>query len=520
MRHFVSSFVISPKYHTTWHLSLSSVSFNNSIVDGTFKAAVDDRTASPLIEWEDSHLPSPRIAEDTSAIVKAEASLETSELPKTVVMMNTNARGVSNRSVSDAQEIFGADSVFSTSTPDDMYAVLQKAFGASSNNIKHDVLVVMGGDGTLSLILQTLCEILQASSPSLSLEGAVSNLPLIAYVPMGTGNAVGSVVGCHYSPKMPSMKRRKQSRFGWLRSMWRLRRSERFRATLLQLRDALLHPSQPASGTAVSKGSIVELPILEITSTSTTTRQTSSSLCFFAGGTLCYFAIPFTKNCSFVLKSLTQLPECIIILHTVGFDSLMLNDFKRIKEWSQRTGVLRRFLSSVAGYCVALVCKTLPQTILRSSHKVRVQVTTSKEAWWVDHRRGDYVERTREPLLYQGETGIIAGSTVPYYGGRLRLFPFARMTLDQMHLRLGRIHPWTGFVNIPSIFSGSYRDTSNEFGVLDFIGSDFTVHVSNPSSDKAGFPLQHSGESGGPVSSFRLRVLKTPIRFWSLLPDR
>lgn len=198
----------------------------------------------------------------------------------------------------------------------------------------------------------------------------------------------------------------------------------------------------------------------------------------------------------------------------------MLNDFKEIKEWSQRTGVLKQVLSSVAGYCVALVCKTLPQTILRSSHKVHVRVTTPEEAWWVDHRRGDFVQRTRDALLFEGETGIIAGSTVPYYGGRLRLFPFARMTLDQMHLRLGRIHPWTGFINIPSIFAGSYRDTSNQFGVLDFIGSDFTVHVSNPSSVHAGFPLQHSGESIGPVSSFRLRVLKTPIRFLSLLPER
>jgi hypothetical protein len=198
----------------------------------------------------------------------------------------------------------------------------------------------------------------------------------------------------------------------------------------------------------------------------------------------------------------------------------MLNDFKELKEWSQRTGVLRQFLSSLAGYWVALICKTLPHTILRSSHKVRVHVTTTKEAWWVDHRRGDFVQPTREPLLYEGETGIIAGSTVPYYGGRLRFFPFARMTVDQMHLRLGRIHPWTGLINIRSIYKGSYRDASSAFGILDFIGSDFTIQVSNPSSDEAGFPLQHSGESIGPVSSFRLRVLKTPIRFWSLLPDR
>jgi hypothetical protein len=259
----------------------------------------------------------------------------------------------------------------------------------------------------------------------------------------------------------------------------------------------------------------------------------------------------------------------VIVELLVGFDSLMLNDFKEIKEWSQRTGWCTQFLSSVAGYCVALVVKTLPQTILRSSHKVHVQVIANdiQNTLWVDHRRGDFVQSCRtstatnnnnnnmttNPILYEGETGIIAGSTIPYYGGKLRLFPFARMTLDRMHLRLGRIHPFTGFLNIPFIFNGSFRDRSrSNFGVLDFIGSDFTIHVSpiakptslpplpppqSSTNDSnisnctttttttttnavVGFPLQHSGESVGHVSSFRLRVIPTPIRFLSLLPER
>lgn len=222
----------------------------------------------------------------------------------------------------------------------------------------------------------------------------------------------------------------------------------------------------------------------------------------------------------------------------------MLNDFKDVKAWSKRTGILTRVLSSVTGYCVALIVKTLPKTVTKSSHKVQVRLTTldPDNTLWVDHRRGDFVRQCKKEqgsssnpgLLFEGETGILAAGTVPYYGGGLRLFPFARMTLDKMHVRLGRIHPVTGFFNIPAIFAGSFRDTSDRgFGVLDFIGSDFEVQVLSSASSTPpksgvrvgggavdGFPFQHSGESVGHVESFRLRVVEEPVRFLSLLEER
>ena len=211
--------------------------------------------------------------------------------------------------------------------------------------------------------------------------------------------------------------------------------------------------------------------------------------------------------------------------YTAGFDSLMLNDFKTIKKWSERTGLFTGMLSSVVGYVVTLLIKTLPKTVFRSSHIVNVQVTTNQlnNTYWVDHRRGDFVQPCTTPILYNGTTGIIAGSTVPYYGGKMRLFPFARISSDKLHLRVGRIHPLIGFINLFQIFSGTYRDFSRKrFGVLDFIGNDFTINVSSGGKDAVtnSFPLQHSGESMGPVSSFRLRVIDAPVRFLNLLPDR
>jgi hypothetical protein len=91
---------------------------------------------------------------------------------------------------------------------------------------------------------------------------------------------------------------------------------------------------------------------------------------------------------------------------------------------------------------------------MNQKHIIHVKVQTSDidNTVWIDHRRGDLVRKViaekkdddKEDglvLLYQGNAGIVAASSTPYYGGGLRLFPFARMTLNGMQLRIGRIHP-------------------------------------------------------------------------------
>ena len=238
-------------------------------------------------------------------------------------------------------------------------------------------------------------------------------------------------------------------------------------------------------------------------------------------------------------------------------------------------------LSSVAGYVVALITKTLPQALRYGTHKIHVDVTTTdRDTLWVDHRRGDFSElaiatsdnsttassttQQQQHMIYSGTTGIIAAATTPYYGGGMRLFPYARLMPDKLQLRVGRISPLTGFVNIPAIFEGSYREKTNAFGCLDFIGKDFEVEVRSARYDeyvkrksekrkgkkrrrllnwlrlrrriedskddtavandkepiKRGFPFQHSGESMGCKERFRLRVVQQPVSFVSFLEPR
>jgi len=495
-----------------------------------------------------------------------------------------------------------------------------------ANLQKYSLVVPVGGDGTLSGWINTMVdEILlfhklehdfeddryeedgtskegttssneTCATPVMSVEKALEQMPLVGYIPMGTGNGLGYVIGCkvNNSEEREGAKKSIVSRLNVL-SYMKQRKLERARRVMVKLKevgDAVQEAEQQQqrrtnqqeekgqqkldiANAVAGKCSIVEMPLMEVTHpsdddddvpTSTTTSPTTPTpdeekgdLCFFGGA---------------------------------GFDSLMLHDFQQIKAWSKSSKSAPAFvkdaLSSVAGYCVALVARTLPQALRHGTHRIHVEVTTEDEGTlWVDHRRGDFSELAvpkgggggsgdgsgsettesssltsspRKHLIYSGTTGIIAAATTPYYGGGMRLFPYARLFPEKLQLRLGRISPLTGFFNIPSIFEGSYREKGERtFGCLDFVGKDFEVEVrsaryeeyvrkrverkkrrrrgifggggggggnnedgSNGKKQKVskGFPFQHSGESMGVKERFRLRVVQEPVKFVSFLHPR
>ena len=461
--------------------------------------------------------------------------------PMVAIVLNTNARSVTPDLIPMAQAIFGPSAVYVTSTVEEAQQAAHDIIAS-----KVPLVIPVGGDGTLSSIIHYMTRAIlrhqcqqdhhhhynntsNTNNNTTTVDQAIPSLPMIAYIPLGTGNGAGSVVGCYSPTRRPWWKRiigGKRTRKQELQTVMTLLQS------LGQTIQQYSTPSYPYSWLDHWKESpidVVELPMMELTTSQQQQQQQQQTnmgdVCFFAG---------------------------------VGFDSLMLQDFQQIKEWSKRRNILKESLGSVLGYCVALVSLTLPKCITRQAHQVHVEIATrhASTTYWVDHRRGDVLRPVLLPitnqsqdesvLLYHGTAGIVAAGTLPFYGGGLRLFPFARMTLDKMHLRVGRIHPLRGFVNIPKIFQGSYRDQrKHTFGCLDFLSDDLDITVSSsvPSTtttttttttgneqtntdtngieqEKEGYPLQHSGESVGTCKHFRLRVLPHPVQFVTFLPPR
>eukprot|EP00592_Proboscia_alata_P023737 CAMPEP_0194415118 /NCGR_PEP_ID=MMETSP0176-20130528/13862_1 /TAXON_ID=216777 /ORGANISM="Proboscia alata, Strain PI-D3" /LENGTH=516 /DNA_ID=CAMNT_0039219559 /DNA_START=115 /DNA_END=1665 /DNA_ORIENTATION=+ len=455
-----------------------------------FMVATEHVTNGEIAQESSSNKP---ITSVTSAPSKKSVSRYENKM---AILLNLNAKCVTPAVIQTAREMIGSEHVFVTRTEEESHVVTRRIV-----ELGYGLVVPTGGDGTLCSVINSVVaarDALQSRDGSGGGDdGAGMPLPKFAFLPLGTGNGMGSLVG-------PQIRGR--------------RRTQKTLTLLTQLLS-----QQQRTATALPT---IRVPMMEL---SAPNPEVNRKLCFFAGA---------------------------------GFDSLMLNDFRALKGWSVRRNVLKGLLGGVAGYCVALLVRTLPRCLLRGHQRLTCRITVPKptaggnddnddipETYWIDPRRGDMatpVTSSQAPpprdrasafpqpiqpdhnLLFEGTTGIIAAGTSPYYGGGLRLFPFARIfpahstssstkrlqkNRNTLHLRLGRIHPLTGLVNLFQIFRGTYRERNMK--VLDFVGNDFHVELSDP------YPFQFSGEAvERPLSSFRFKAFDEAVEFVDFIEPR
>lgn len=171
----------------------------------------------------------------------------------------------------------------------------------------------------------------------------------------------------------------------------------------------------------------------------------------------------------------------------LGYDSLLLNDYNWLKK-HVRGPIARPVIQSVAGYFAALFARTLPR-LLSQKRPLEARVTTLGTAYYLDPRRGDAVTEI-EPgtTLYEGPVNMVGVGTTPFFGYGLKVFPFAGVAPDMMHLRVARLSPFKTLANLPSIWRGTYRNPAELF---DFMVSNVRVELDQP------FPFQHSGDDQG-----------------------
>ena len=486
-----------------------------------------------------------------------------------------------------------------TSTYDEARSASRKIMATANASGSTTLVIPVGGDGTLTAMINLLWEEHRSisigqqieQSPVINGDGnddinnnkngnndseSSSSFPIVfGYVAMGTGNALGSVVGC--LPVTPNQrkhgrKRRKIIRF--MRKCFRpqITKREDFRLVLSQLIEAAAQKNTEPK----AKGKydvreislapipepievdVVDLPMIRVRTTQAPTDgQTTNGI------------MPNGKS------EETQ-NDRYAFFAGVGYDSLLLQDYKDLQDWtatktkSRQRGLWQVVTTGVVGYTVAMVTKSLPKLLKledasRLLRDVKITTNNPGSAYWIDHRRGDAMRpvvatthdawdkeekenndyHDESTLLYRGSAGIVATGTVPYYGGGLRLFPFARMTPCGMNLRVCReIHPLEGVSRIPSIFEGSFRDKStSKFQCLDFVGHQFTVEIyesckyndgmfSTSQETEEGFPVQHSGESMGRCTRVEFTVsseeevdhscdsMPPQMRFVTLMPPR
>lgn len=180
----------------------------------------------------------------------------------------------------------------------------------------------------------------------------------------------------------------------------------------------------------------------------------------------------------------------------LGWDAKILNDYVRLRD-SIKVQWLRRCFEGLRGYLITIFTRTIP-SVLRRRSQVEVTVTSlGDSAYRIDSKTGE--ERAHYPkgtVLYQGKVNVIGVGSVPYYGYRLKAFPFADSKEGLMQLRIVKAGVLKLIAHAKTIWQGRFR--SPDF--LDFMVQKVELAFSEP------MPLQIGGDAEGYVQKIRYAV--------------
>jgi diacylglycerol kinase family enzyme len=171
----------------------------------------------------------------------------------------------------------------------------------------------------------------------------------------------------------------------------------------------------------------------------------------------------------------------------VGIDAAALNDYNWLRtRLGRRAG---RLTSGLRGYGLAIALRTAPRQLLQRAPAYCEILNTGNAAWRLD-AAGERVGRAIAPgeLLYAGPCMMAAGSTVPYYGFKLRAFPFAGRRAGMLQVRVATRIPVPALVlHAREIFSGDFQHP----GLLDFEADQVEMSFDRP------VPFQVGGDAEG-----------------------
>jgi len=190
----------------------------------------------------------------------------------------------------------------------------------------------------------------------------------------------------------------------------------------------------------------------------------------------------------------------------IGYDGELMNDFESVKEVFFESP-FRRFFSSVLGYAVAGIFKTIPRQFNRKLPNIRVN--SSHPAYRIKEVNGSDEEVFIETgqLLYDGVAPIICVGTIPFVGYGMTLFPFANRRPGYMHLRVSAVPLSVCLSNLyPSIWHGHFRHKK----LFDFLVKDVTIE------SEESLPYQLGGDVMGYKKQLYFKISSAPVAMVAL----
>ncbi len=116
-----------------------------------------------------------------------------------------------------------------------------------------------------------------------------------------------------------------------------------------------------------------------------------------------------------------------------GWDADILNDYDRFKAAVRDTAV-EGFATGLGGYAVAIATRSIPRALARGSGRARF-TNLGPVAYRLDERGQIVGEKKEGEVLYRGPIKITSPATIPYWGFKVRMFPYCNLKPGFFELR-------------------------------------------------------------------------------------
>jgi diacylglycerol kinase family enzyme len=180
----------------------------------------------------------------------------------------------------------------------------------------------------------------------------------------------------------------------------------------------------------------------------------------------------------------------------LGWDAQILNDYVWLKE-RIRHPVLASWGRSIGGYLAAILLRTIPTVIFRQ-RPVEAMARTLGSRLYRIRQDGSiqFVDAAAGKAFYEGPCNLVCVGTTPYYGYRIKAFPYAMALPGLMHVRIVKAPVSEILAHVPAIWQGRYRSPN----ILDFLAERVDFSFSDA------LPLQIGGDAEGYRSEITYQV--------------
>ena len=169
-----------------------------------------------------------------------------------------------------------------------------------------------------------------------------------------------------------------------------------------------------------------------------------------------------------------------------GYDAQILNDFIAMKN-AARPALVKKIVGTQPGYLLAAFGMSVPKQMVRKRDaEVRV-INAGRRVFQATKNGLVPVDVAPGALLYEGPVRMLSAGTVPFYGFKFRMFPFARKMSGLMQLRVATTGIAEAVGHLPGIWKGTYQGAS----INDFLVEAVQVRFSEAT------PFQVGGDAAG-----------------------